>query len=136
MNISNLFHLSYYFGNDVFYTFNGFWVVFVILVLMIIGSFIVNAKFMKQWNFLKRTIATRLTRAGQIIGWLGLLWLFFRYESIPMFSWRIWPALLVLYFIVEVVMLIKWVKKDYPKARAKKQGMGDKDLYLRKFLGK
>ena len=136
MSFSNLLNFSYYFQNDAFYTFLGFWVVFVLFVLLILGSWIVSAKFMKKWNYINRTIASRLMRASQIVGWLGLLWLFFRYESIPMFSWRIWPALLFVYLIVEIVMLIKWVKVDYPKKRAKKKGMGDKDLYLRKFLGK
>ena len=136
MNIANLLHISYYFDNNMESSFNGFWVLLVVFVLLILGAWIVSFKFIKQWNFLKRVIAGRLIRAAQIIGWIGLGWLFFRFENIPMFSWRIWPALLFVYLLVEVFYLIKWVKKDYPKARAKKKGMGDKDLYLRKFLGR
>lgn len=136
MSFANLLNFSYYFDNSAYYTFPGFWVVFVVLVLLILASWIVSVKFIKKWNYLKRIIAGRLMRAAQIIGWIGLAWLFFRFESIPLFSWRIWPALLFIYLLVEVFYLIKWVKVDYPKARAKKQGMGDKDLYLRKFLGK
>ena len=136
MSLSNLFDITYYFDNNMHQDFAGFWVLLVLFVLLIIASWIVSVKFIKKWNFFKRTVASRLVRTAQIIGWIGLAWLFFRFELIPMFSWRLWPALLFIYFIVEMVMLIKWMKKDYPKRQAKKKGMGDKDLYLRKFLGK
>ncbi|MDD5606195.1 MAG: hypothetical protein PHR51_02660 [Patescibacteria group bacterium] len=136
MSFLNIFKLSYYFDNSIHYTFTGMWVVAVILALLIIACWIINYKFAKKWTFLKRIVAERLTRAGYIVGWVGLAWLFFRYESIPYFSVRMWPLLLFIYVVVEVVYLIKWVKKDYPRLKAKKKGMGDKDLYLRKFLGK
>jgi len=78
----------------------------------------------------------RLTRAGFSLGWFGLFWVWLRFEGIPYFSWRLWPALLFIYLVIELVYLLKFVFIDFPKRKAKKLEKGDKDLYLRRFLGK
>ncbi|RLC37379.1 hypothetical protein DRH29_02150 [candidate division Kazan bacterium] len=89
-----------------------------------------------KWNYFKRQIAIRLTRTGFIVGWFGLALIWFRFEGIPYLSWRLWPAILFVYFIVELIYLAKFIFLDFPKKKAKKSGKEDKDLYLRRFLGK
>lgn len=135
MSFSNLLHYSYYFDNVSGQTFTGFTFVLILLILIVIVSSIVSYKAGK-WSYFKKVVAVRLTRTGFAVGWFGLAWVWLRFEGIPYLSWRFWPTILIIYFIYEMVMLAKFIWRDYPKNKAKKMGKGDKDLYLRRYLGK
>ncbi len=105
------------------------------LILLLIGGLIVRAK-SKRWAYFGREVALRATSIGFIIGWLGLLWLFFRYEGIPYFTWRLWPALLIIYVLVALYYLVRFIRVDYPERQKQRGSRADKDVYLRRFLGK
>jgi len=135
MSIANIFKLSYFFDNFPGSTFPGSTYILAVLVLIVLASVIVSYKAGK-WSYFKKQIAIRLTRTGFVIGWFGLAWIWLRFEGVPYLSWRLWPAILFIYLVMELVYLVKFVKFDFPKQRAKKISKGDRDLYLRRFLGK
>lgn len=135
MSITNLLHWSYYFDSNMASTFSGFWVGVIITALIILASAILSVKAGK-FNHYKKLIAVRITRMGFIIGWAGLIWLFMRYQTIPYFSWRLWPALLFIYLVIELWYLYRFIKIDYPKKMKDKGKSKEKDIYLRRFLGK
>jgi len=135
MSLLNLFHISYYFDNNLGSTFTGFWFALVVASLLIMASVIDNIK-SKRGSYFYRQIAVRATQIGSIVGWIGLIWLFFRYEGIPYFTWRVWPALLFIYVLVALYYLVRFIKVDYPERQKQRGSRADKDIYLRKFLGK
>ncbi|MFH0905225.1 MAG: hypothetical protein V1826_00680 [bacterium] len=135
MSPQNLFRIAYYFDSNTDSIFPGMVAVLIGLVLIIIVSLIVSRKLAK-WSHFKKEVASRLTRAGSLVGWVGLLWLLCRYEGVPYLAWRAWPALLAIYLAIELVYLGVFVKVDYPKQRKRQVVHKDKDLYLRRFLGR
>jgi len=135
MTILNLFRPDYYFDNNLDSIFFGFWVWLGLAILLILASAIMNLK-SRQWSYFYKQIVARSTQIGTIVGWIGLLWLFFRYEGIPYFTWRIWPALLFIYVIVAVWYLVRFIRVDYPARQAKRGSRADKDVYLKRVFRK
>ncbi len=137
MNILNIFDWTYYFDSNLSMMFLGwgYWVILVLLVLMIIGGQVVPRR-TKKLQFLQRQLALRSAATANVVGWLGLLWLGFRYEGIKYFSWRLWAALLVVYVLVQIGLMIKYAKFDFPAKRASKVSGQERDKYLKRYLKK
>lgn len=137
MSIINIFNWTYYFDDNLSMTFLnwGYWVIIGLLIAMIVTSFILPNK-TKKLPFLQRQLVLRTNHLLNLIGWLGLIWLVFRYEGIRYLSWRFWPALLWVYALIQIGLMIKFAKFDFPKKRASKVSGQDKDIYLRRYLGK
>lgn len=107
MNLLHLFQISYYFDSFSGTIFPGFWVAFGVLVAI----FLVTLGFGIKWGQ-DKSATGRIKEArgkwlslGYAFSIIGLGWLFFRYQGIPYFNWRLWPVALVIAAIVRVVML-------------------------------
>jgi hypothetical protein len=74
--------------------------------------------------------------AANVFGWLMLICLFYRYEGIRYLSWRFWPVLIIVYALVQVGLIIKFARVDFPKKRASKITGQEKEKYLRRYLDK
>lgn len=135
MSLLSIFKISYYFDNNTGSTFTGFWVVVALMVLFLVASLVIKKKpeLVKKFD---RRVVYRLTRVAFIFAWVMLLWLFFRYEGIPYLSWRLWPAILLIWAIYEKVMTYRLWKYELPARRSQGAAMGDKEKYLRRFQGK
>lgn len=132
MAIENLLHLSYFFAINQTSVFPGFWPLVGILVAMLVAGYVVSAKAGKMPSPM-RQVASRLSHAAIVVGWLGLLWMFFRYQTAPYLSWRIWPTLMIIYLLWQVWIVIRFVRVEYPKKIALKEMAGDKEVYLHKY---
>lgn len=66
---------------------------------------------------LKADIFARLAQMMQTIGGLGLLFLFFTYEQLPVLGMRLWFLVLFVWFAVWLVRITLHVVRDYPKLR-------------------
>jgi hypothetical protein len=137
MSILHFFYWTYYFNDNLSMTFVGwgYWAIVGLLVVMIIASVVLPAK-TKKLPFLQRQIVMRSNHLFSLVGWLGLIWLMFRYEGIPYLSWRVWPAILTVYSLIQIGRMIKFVKIDFPARRASKITGQEKEIYLRRYLGK
>lgn len=133
----NIFKLSYYFDDNLTLTFLGwgYWVIVGLLIAAIVASYVVPGK-TKKLPYLQRELVLRSMRLAALVGWVSVIWLFFRFEGIRYFSWRLWPAILIIYTLVQIGLMIKFAKVDFPKKRASKITGQEKEKYLRRYLGK
>jgi len=137
MKFTNILHWTYYFDDNLTMTFLGwgYWVILGLLVLMIVAAIVVPHK-TKKLPFLRRQVVLKSAAAASIFGWLMLVWLFFRYEGIRYLSWRLWAVLLIIYAIVQIGLIVKFAKFDFPKKRAGKISGQEKEKYLKRYLDK
>lgn len=132
-----IFNWTYYFDDNLSSMFWGwgYWVVLGVLVAMIVATYVIPAK-TKQLSYLPRELVLRSVRLATLEGWLMLLWLFFRFEGVRYLSWRLWPTFLIIYALVQIGLMIKFAKVDFPKKRASKVTGQEKEKYLRRYLKK
>jgi hypothetical protein len=132
-----IFNWTYYFDDNLASMFWGwgYWVVLSLLVLMVVATYIVPGK-TKKLPYLQRELILRSVRLASLFGWTTLVWLFFRFEGVRYLSWRLWPAILVLYVLVQIGLMIKFAKIDFPTKRASRISGQEKEKYLKRYLGK
>ena len=135
MSIRGIFDPNYYFDSFPYHLFPGFWWVIGAVGILLVASVVAKRRSAKL-EYYKREIISRLTRTGFIFSWLFLLWAFFRFNGVPALNWRLWPALLGVYVLIELFYLWRFAKVDYPKRLAKKPGLRTADKYLKRFEGK
>lgn len=132
-----IFNWTYYFDDNLTSMFWGwgYWVVLGLLVILVVAAYVVPGK-TKKLPYLARELVLRSSRLALLEGWLLLIWLFFRFEGVRYLSWRLWPAILVIYALVQIGAMIKFAKVDFPRKRASKISGQEKEKYLKKYLGK
>lgn len=99
---------------------------------MLVASYVLSYK-AKKFTYFKRTIYSRITRALSITGWVGLLWMFVRYEGAAYLNWRFWPLLVFIYLLFEAYYLWRFIKKEWPKRLAQGAKDDKKEKYLKEF---
>jgi len=136
MNFLNIFKWTYYFDDNLAMTFLGwgYWVIVGLLGLGIIAAIVVP-RVTKKLPFLPRQIILHSAALAMLVGWLGLLWLFFRYEGLRYLSWRLWPTILLVYALVRIGLMVKFAWVDFPKRRTSKISGREKERYLKRYLG-
>jgi len=87
------------------------WFVVVAVALRVIAHFV------GKRDRLKSDVAARFARLLGTSGFLGLLFLFFAFEQIPLFGMRFWFLLLFLLFMVWLMRIALFVVRDYPALR-------------------
>lgn len=133
MSFSNFFQISYYFDSYPVAVFSGFWVVLGLTVFVLAASVWLRMK-AEKWSYARREITKRITGPLFLSSWLMLLWMFFRFEGIPVMTWRLWPFLLVLFLLISAGRLIYWVRVVLPRKKERaSQGDGVKQHYLKRF---
>jgi len=134
MSILNLFKFSYYFDPSINYNSGYFWIVLGILIAIFFVSLVVNSKLIKNKSIsgIKRKFLLNWTNLGLIISSIGLVYLFFRYESIPYLNWRLWPTLLILWGLSRAVYLIYFKIKILPGKLLIKEKEKSGSYYFRK----
>ncbi len=134
MSILNLFKLHYYFDISLGYTSKYFWVVLSILALIFFISLIANSKLAKNKSMsgIKRKFFLNWVNLGLIISSVGLVYLFFRYQSIPYLNWRLWPTILILWGLSRAGYLIYFKIKILPAKLLVKQKEKSGSYYFRK----
>ena len=128
---------TYYFDSSISSTFWGwgYWVLVALLILGILAGLILPGR-TKKLPFMQRQVLLRALSTAHAIGWLGLIWLFFRFEGIRYLNWRLWGVLLVFYGLYQIGWMIKFAKVDFPRRRASKITGQEKEKYLKRYLGR
>src|SRR3989339_1375001 len=99
IQFSNLLHMDYWFKQpDAASGFTMWFLVLSFLALTLAGLVLRTWRYYHQEKF-TREIMRRLSNLGFTIGLLGLLWMFFRQESVLFLAWRFWLLFLALIFV-------------------------------------
>lgn len=134
MSLVNIFKISYYFDNFTGYNLPGFWVVLSFLIILLFLALISGAKLNKNKKLppSRKLLINGWINLGYLLSIVGLCLLFFRYQSIPYFNWRIWPTALLITAIVRAVSLIYYQKKLLPKKDAERQAKISQQYYFKR----
>jgi hypothetical protein len=134
MNILHFLHPSYYTDSNLGFTFTGFW-----WVVGVLGALLIAALWVANWIKKAKVTATKrrfyghLIKAAHIISIGGLVYLFFRYEQITYLNLRLWPLLLALAAIWQIVAALLYKKKKEPLVLSQEAVATVRDIYSRKL---
>ena len=128
----NLFKFSYYLDSNLGYTFPGFYLALGIFIGLLLASFYIRKRVTRllREKLLQR-VYFHLGSSSFWLGFGGLLWLFFRFQSIRFFNLRLWPALLFLYFLGSVFYAFYFLRFHYPRLVKVREEKEDKLKFLR-----
>jgi Ca2+/Na+ antiporter len=87
-------------------------------ILMAGVAFRIAAHVLRKKDKLRSGVCRRLSSLLVTTALLGLLFLFFAYEQLPIFGMRLWFLLLFVLFIAWLARIVAYIVKDYPKERS------------------
>ncbi|OGB74025.1 hypothetical protein A2V68_01500 [candidate division Kazan bacterium RBG_13_50_9] len=138
MSFLNLFKFGYYFDSMPGYTFPGFWIVLIILIVVFVvslaGSFRLSRA--RDMSGHKKMLWSSWVNLGYLLSLVGLAWLFFRYQGVVYLNWRLWPALLaigVVGWTGYLIYLSRWV---LPQKLSRQQEKVSQAYYFRHRKGR
>jgi len=67
---------------------------------------------------------------GMTMGLLGLLWMFFRQESVAFLAWRFWLLLWVLMAVWWLARILEYIVKRIPQIKKEKEARHKMQKYL------
>ena len=130
MTITNLFKLDYWFSQP--FTARGLslWLLIGGFLLLIVAGLIF--KILSQYQNYKpaRTVLKRFSNLGVTVGFLGLVWMFFRQERVAFLAWRFWILFLTVGFGFWVYRLIKYWVKRVPELKSEEAKREQIEKYL------
>lgn len=132
MSFSNLLYLSYWFSQPRVARGNvmWFWVLF-FLALVFVGIVLKVIRAYKKDTELK-TVLRRFGNVGLTMGFLGLLWLFFRQERVTFLSWRFWLLFWLIIMAFWLSSAIRYTFKRLPEIKREKWERETREKYLPK----
>ncbi len=145
MNITNLLKLDYWFSQP--FTARGatLWLLIGIFLLFILVGLV--SKILSQYPAprpspirggikggvkLKKLILKRAGSLGITMGFLGLIWMFFRQERAAFLAWRFWLLLWFATFSIWAYRLVRYAIKRIPEIKAEEARRANVEKYLPK----
>ncbi|MEK7131548.1 MAG: hypothetical protein AAB797_02325 [Patescibacteria group bacterium] len=132
MYIQNLFYLDYWFSQP--FTARGpvLWLLIGGFLLFIVAGLIFKILSQYQSGKSSRLILKRAGSLGITMGFLGLLWMFFRQERIVFLAWRFWLLLWLAVVVFGVYRLARYTLKRIPEIKAEEARRANVEKYLPK----
>ena len=129
MNLMNLFSMSYWFSqpDPAVGLVKWFWVLgFLALVLV---GLVLRILLVKKDKITKQVFA-RISNIGFMTGMSGMIWMFFRQESVFFLAWRFWIVLIILIFIILILRVLKYLFTRVPEIKIENQKRHEKQKYM------
>jgi|GEM_PF-373183 len=136
MNIRNLVHLDYWFGQP--FTAQGIslWLLLGgFLVCIVVGLVAIIVSQYQQEKF-KKIILKRFGSVGVSMGFVGMIWMFFRQEGIVFLSWRFWMLLWVVVSGWRLWKIRVYMSQRIPDMKAEEENRARIEKYLPKSKNK
>ena len=132
MNITNLFKLDYWFSQP--FTARGLtlWLLVGGFLLFIVVGLVFKILSQYQQNKSERLILKRSGSLGITMGFLGLIWMFFRQESVAFLAWRLWLLLWSAAALIWAYRLARYALKRIPEIQAEEARRVNVEKYLPK----
>ncbi len=92
----------------------------------------IAARGMRKNDPLKTDVLRRFSKLLAATGALGLLFLFFAYEQLPLLGMRFWFLLLLALFLILLGRAVAHVVREYPRLRAELDERARLERYLPK----
>lgn len=132
MNIQNLFHLDYWFSQPFTARGSTLWLLVGGFLLFIVAGLICKILSQYQESKFKRLFLKRSGSLGITMGFLGLMWMFFRQERVAFLAWRFWLLLWVVITAIWAYCLARYSLKRIPEIKAEDERRANIEKYLPK----
>ncbi len=132
MNIVNLFHLDYWFYQPFIARGSALWLLVGGFLLLIVTGLIFKIVSQYQNDKPRKLVLKKFGSLGITMGFLGLIWMFFRQENIPFLAWRFWLLLWAVAFAFWFYRLARYSLKRIPEIKAEEEKRAVMEKYLPK----
>lgn len=132
MSIKNLFHVDYWFGQPFTAQGTSLWLLIGIFLLLIVVGLVCKIVSLYQEEKFKKVLLRRVGTIGITMGFLAMVWMFFRQEAIIFLSWRFWMLLWFVGMVWQVSTLVRYFLKRVPEIKSEE----DKRARIEKYLPK
>ncbi len=134
MNIQNLFHFDYWFSQP--FTARGLtlWLLVGGFLLFIVAGLVFKILSQYQQNKFKRLVLKKSGSLGITMGFLGLIWMFFRQEKAAFLAWRFWLWLWLAAAAIWAYHLARYALKRIPEIKAEEARRASIEKYLPKSV--
>lgn len=132
MQLTNLVRLDYWFsqpfaaqGKSLWLLIGGF------LVLVLAGLVCKIVSLYKEEKF-KKVILKRSSHLAMTMGFLGLVWMFFRQERVVFLGWRFWLLAWAALAVWWVYSIVKYITYRVPEIKTEQERLARIEKYLPK----
>jgi hypothetical protein len=132
MNITNLLKLDYWFSQPFIARGLTLWLLVGGFLLFIVTGLVFKILSQYQNDKSKRLVLKRSGSLGITMGFLGLIWMFFRQERVAFLAWRFWLFLWVVITGIWAYSLARYALKRIPAIKAEEARRASIDKYLPK----
>lgn len=132
MSVLNLLHLDYWFSQP--FTARGLalWLLVGGFLLFIVVGLVFKILSQYQENKFKKALLKRSGSLGITMGFLGLMWMFFRQERVAFLAWRFWLLLWAVITAVWGYRLARYALKRIPEIKSEDERRANIEKYLPK----
>ncbi len=132
MSVLNLLHLDYWFSQP--FTARGLTLRLLVggFLLFIVKGLILKILSQYQNDKAKRLLLKRAGSLGITMGFLGLMWMFFRQERVAFLAWRFWLLLWSVITVIWAYGLARYAFKRIPEINAEEAKRANLEKYLPK----
>lgn len=132
MDIKNLFHLDYWFSQPFIAKGLSLQLLVGIFLFLIVAGLICKILSQYKDETYKKVIFKRFGNLGMGVGFVGMVWLFFRQEGIALLSYRFWLLLLDIWLIWGLFKIYKYITARVPEIKSEE----DRRARIEKYLPK
>lgn len=132
MSVQNLFHLDYWFSQPFTARGSSLWLLVGGFLFFIVAGLVCKILSQYQESNSKRLFLKRSGSLGITMGFLGLIWMFFRQERVVFLAWRFWLFLWVVITGIWAFSLARYALKRIPAIKAEEEKRANLEKYLPK----
>ncbi|TSC83743.1 MAG: Uncharacterized protein G01um101413_883 [Parcubacteria group bacterium Gr01-1014_13] len=132
MSIQNLLRLDYWFSEPFTARGTTLWILVGGFLLFIVLGLVDKILSQYQEDKFKRLLLKRSGSLGITMGFLGLVWMFFRQERVAFLAWRFWMFLWVVATVIWIYRLARYALKRIPEIKAEEAKRASLEKYLPK----
>ncbi|OGH92344.1 MAG: hypothetical protein A2534_03635 [Candidatus Magasanikbacteria bacterium RIFOXYD2_FULL_39_9] len=132
MNIANLFRVDYWFVQPFVATGFSLWLLIGGFLVLVLAGLVCKIVSLYQEEKFKKVILKRSSHLAMTMGFLGLVWMFFRQEQAVFLSWRFWLLVWVGSFAWWTWSIVKYITKRVPEIRTEEERLARIEKYLPK----
>ncbi|KKR35393.1 MAG: hypothetical protein UT67_C0002G0017 [Candidatus Magasanikbacteria bacterium GW2011_GWA2_40_10] len=132
MSLQNLLKLDYWFSQP--FTARGLtlWLLVGGFLLLIVAGLIYKILSQYQKEKSQRLVLKKCGSLGITMGFIGLVWMFFRQERVAFLAWRFWLLLWFVLTSIWVFRLVRYSFKRIPEIKAEEIKRANLEKYLPK----
>lgn len=130
MNITNLFHLDYWFSQPFIARGNSLKLLVGAFLFFIVAGLVCRILSQYKEEKYKKIILKKFGNLGMAVGFLGMVWMFFRQEGVMFLSYRFWLLPVAVYMVWSAYKIYKYMTSRVPQIKEEEDRRARIEKYL------